>query len=276
MPNAEKVVLIGAGIAHSRSPRLHNHLFALYGLPLHYSLMPLEQHEVAPAVAAMKRGGFRGANITSPHKLAAMPGMDELSAAATAIGAVNTIVFSGGRAYGHNTDTVGFAASLAHQPVATREFTAAVLGTGGAASAAIHALLAMPGLRGLTVYSRDAARAAACAARWGDRRVAGRGLGEYSAADLVVNATPIGMATRPGMPIPAERLGGTALLYEMIYSPAETALMRAARAAGVPVAGGAEMFVGQALASFQLWTGIAATAADVPADLFTSEQEMPG
>ncbi|HVZ38453.1 MAG TPA: shikimate dehydrogenase [Candidatus Kapabacteria bacterium] len=264
----ERLVLIGANIAHSRSPRIHNHLFTLYSLPYRYDLMPLDESQVVAALAEMKRGGYRGANVTSPHKRAVLPAIDALSPEAARIGAVNTIVIQDGRAIGHNTDAAGFTGPLRGHAITAAPFSANVLGTGGAAMAAVHALLAFPTLRTLTIYSRDADRARNAAARWEDGRLRGAMPGSYSPADLLVNATPIGLPASPGMPIAAVELAGTRLVYEMVYSPPETSLAAAARAAAIEVIGGQAMFVAQALRAFQLWTGIAPQPEDVPADLW--------
>ncbi len=267
-----RVVLIGENIAHSRSPRIHNHLFERFVLPYRYELMPLSEADVLPALRRMKRGGYRGANVTSPHKQTVMAGLDALSDEAATLGAVNTIIFEDGRATGHNTDTYGFARSLGGVMALDAPFTAAILGTGGAALAALYVLLGAPGLESLVIYSRDASRAATLADRWGDPRLHGAALDGFRPADPVVHATPVGLAGSPGALLSAERLRGSGILYEMIYSPAETALMRAARDAGVRAIGGGAMFIGQAARAFELWTGIVVGEHDMPANLFTEER----
>ncbi len=254
----QRIVLIGSNIAHSRSPHIHNTLFRKYALPYRYELMPLRPDQVLPALEMMKRGGYRGANVTSPHKQIIMPGLDRLSDEARAVGAVNTIVFENGMATGHNTDVVGFDRSLSAAMRLESPFTAAVLGTGGAALAAAHVLLSKEGLRSMTIYSRDKARAGRVAGACNDSRVQGDALEHFSPADLVVHATPVGLPGNPGSLLDADRLRGCGLLYEMIYSPAETALMCAAGDAGVRTVGGMGMFIAQALGAFRLWTGIEA------------------
>lgn len=262
------IVLIGANIAHSRSPYFHNTLFERYGLPYRYELMPLGTDAVLQMLEEMKRGGYRGANITSPHKEAVMAGLDELSDEARVIGAVNTIVFNEGRASGHNTDAEGFRRSLMTAMRPDTPFTAAVLGTGGAARAAIHVLLRMEGLRSLVIYSRSMQDATSTVERWSDGRLRGALLDDFQPADLVVHATPVGLAGDTGSLLVADQLRGTGLLYEMIYVPSETPLMREARKAGVRTLGGGGMFIGQALESFTLWTGLEVDPADVPGNLF--------
>ncbi|MEO5931271.1 MAG: shikimate dehydrogenase [Candidatus Kapaibacterium sp.] len=264
----ERVVLIGRNIAHSRSPRLHNHLFELYGIPLRYELMPLEGDAVLPAILAMKRGGYRGANVTSPHKEIVIPALDDLTDQAKRIGAVNTILFDGGRAIGDNTDRHGFARSLAGESLIDAPFSIGILGTGGAAMAAIDALLGVPRLRTITLYSRSESHAVEIASGWNDHRVTGMPLRAYRPADLVVHATPVGLAGSGGALLTEEQLRGTGLLYEMIYSPPETELMRRARAVGVRCVGGERMFVLQAMRAFEIWTGIMPSESDIPADLF--------
>lgn len=264
------IVLIGGAIAHSRSPRLHNALFERYGLPYRYELMPLDRDAVAGAIERMKRADYRGANVTSPHKFAAMPALDWLSPEAERIGAANTILFEGGRALGYNTDAEGVARTLADEGALAQPYTANVIGTGGAAMAAVHALLEHPLLRRprtLTVYSRSAERARDAVARWGGRAACGA-IADYTPADLVIHATPVGMAATPGTPLHDEALAGTTLLFEMIYSPPETELMRAARRQGIRALGGDTMFVHQALEAFRIWTGIEPSITDVPDDLF--------
>lgn len=269
----EKIVLIGENIAHSRSPHLHNHLFELYGLPYRYELMPISEAEVVPAVESMKRGGYRGANVTSPHKLAVLPALDALSEEAAAIGAVNTIVFAGGKAIGHNTDAHGFITPLLQYRIPARPFSAGILGTGGAAMAAVFALCAIPNMRRLVIYSRDEQRAFAAAQRWEDPRVEGRTYERFTPVDLLVNATPRDLAGANRLPFPPERLSEMRLVYEMIYWPPITPLMQAAREIGIDTIGGGGMFIAQALASFRLWTGMDASEFDVPGSLFEEKAE---
>ena len=265
----EKVVLLGHNIEHSLSPAIHNFLFDKYRLPLQYELLDLEREEVIPTLRTLKRGGYRGANVTSPYKQTVLVELDNISEEAETIGAVNTIVFDHGRAIGHNSDSYGFAWSLAGDPLLERPFSAAVLGTGGAAMAAVFHLLRQTGLTQLALYSRDQSRAERVVAGWNDPRVVGHALENFTAADLVVHATPVGMAGTPGQILETEQLRGTALLYEMIYAPSETALTRSAREAGARVLTGSQMLLGQAARAFYLWTGIEVEPGDLPAGIFS-------
>lgn len=265
----EKVVLIGRNIEHSLSPAIHNYLFDKYGLPLQYELLDLSREEVVPTLRTMKRGGFRGANVTSPYKQSVLMELDGMSEEVETIGAVNTIVFEHGRGVGHNTDSYGFAWSLRGEPLIDGTFDAAVLGTGGAAMAAVFHLLRSPGLTTLTMYSRDRNRAESVVRGWNDPRVRGRAVGEFEAADLVIHATPVGMPGTPGQLLTVEQLSGVKLLYEMIYSPPETVLTEAARSAGARVMTGSQMLLGQAARAFYLWTGIEVEPHDLPTGIFS-------
>jgi shikimate dehydrogenase len=264
----EKVVLIGRNIEHSLSPAIHNFLFDRFDLPLQYELLDLTREEVVPTLRRLKRGGYRGANVTSPYKQSVLIELDSFSDEVETIGAVNTIVFDHGRAIGHNTDSYGFAWSLKGEPLLDREFTAAVLGTGGAAMAAIFHLLRLPSLTSITLYSRDCARAEHVVAGWNDPRLHPAALTDFTAADLVVHATPVGMPGTPGQLLTSEQLDRVALLYEMIYAPSETGLTRAARDAGARVVTGSQMLLGQAARAFYLWTGIEVEPGDLPAGIF--------
>lgn len=252
----QRIVLLGSNIAHSRSPGLHNALFERFGLPYRYELMPLEAEEVPAVLAMLKRGGYRGANVTSPHKEVVFDLLDGHSPEAARIGGVNTIVFEEGKARGYNTDTEGFRWSLRDEELLRPPFTAAVLGSGGAARAAADVLLGFDTLRELTIYSRSAEKAAAACRRWNDGRLCGAALDTFRPADLVVHATPVGLPGREGRILEPEDLRGVSLLYEMIYHPPVTSLMAAAAEAGVRTVGGGAMFIGQAHAAFRLWTGI--------------------
>lgn len=251
----EKIVLIGEHIEHSRSPAFHNARFAAHALPYRYELMPLAADQVESAIAMMKRGGYRGANVTSPHKYRVIAALERLSPEAARIGAVNTILFEDGIAIGFNTDAAGFAYALRKEALLAAPFSAAVLGTGGGAMAAIDALLARPTLEDLTLYSRDIARALAATQRFDDSRLRARELAEFHPADLLINAAPVGMAAQPGALLAERELVGVKLLHDMIYAPAVTELMERALRAGARVINGEAMLIGQALESFRIWTG---------------------
>ena len=269
---AERVLvgLIGAGLAGSRSPALHEEEARQHGLHLFYHPIDLERLGVGvealpDLLTAAQRLGFAGVNITHPCKQAVLPLLDELSADAQAIGAVNTVVFRGGKRLGHNTDCWGFAESfrLGLPGAATRRVLLA--GAGGAGAAVAHALLTL-GVQRLAIHDKDPDRAGLLAGRlcagFGSGRavvVDAPGLaGEVATADGVVHATPMGMAAYPGVAFEPVWLTARHWLAEVVYMPLETELLRVARARGCRTLDGGGMAVYQAAAAFRLFTGRAA------------------
>ena len=151
------VGLIGWPVEHSVSPAMHNAAFDALGLRWRYTLLPTPPGKVKAALAELRAQGYRGANVTVPHKRAVMPHLDEITGAARAIGAVNTIVARAGRLIGHNTDGDGFLTALREAGFEPAGRPALVLGAGGAARAVVHAL-AQPGGT-VAIINRTAQRA---------------------------------------------------------------------------------------------------------------------
>lgn len=243
------------------SPAMHNAALRALGLPGRYSARRVPSQGLADAVAELRRAEYRAANVTVPHKEAVLSLVDDVAPDAAAIGAVNTIVRDGTRLRGDNTDAAGLLAALEGDlgivPYGVRIL---LLGAGGAARAAAAALLSH-GPASLTIYNRDRERAerlaAAMGARYGGRvRAAGHAeaLVEGADVDLIVNATSAGL---DGVSLPLDGLQPRpgAALYDMVYTPAPTPLMRELAARGTTVADGLSMLVAQAVASFALWTG---------------------
>lgn len=270
------ILLLGQHIGGSLSPFLHNHLFAQHRLPFRYSLFPATAAELPGALAMMKLGEYAGANVTSPHKELLFSMMNQRDPLAERARSVNTILIRDGKAIGYNTDVAGFRwalDSLSELPLfGNQHFTAAVLGTGGAARAAMHVLLSFPNLSRLTLCSRSQQRAAAESARWNDARVFPAEIGEPAAADILVNATPVGLHVNLASDLNSianslftpDTAGLThGFFYDMIYRPGITPLMTAANRAGIPATNGLRMFAGQAAESFRLWTGIAVDPAEL-------------
>lgn len=259
--------LLGWPVGHSLSPAIHNTAAADLGLNLAYLPLATAPDDLAAAVAGLAALGFRGANVTVPHKQAVMPLLDDLSSAAQAIGAVNTIVVEpDGRLSGHNTDWSGFLADLAASDVPLQGRDCLVLGAGGSARAVAFGLLRAGGH--VVVLSRRAEQAAALAADLpghvpGATPIGFGTLDDLAAvaaglhAPLIVNTTPLGMWPNvDASPWPAElpfELGS--LAYDLVYNPAATRFRQQAATAGVASTGGLGMLVGQAAQSFALWTG---------------------
>ena len=258
--------LIGSGIGASFTPAMHERegaeqrLRAVYRR-LDLAALGLDAGALEELLVAAQRLGFAGVNVTHPCKQAVIPLLDELSEDARALGAVNTVVLREGRRVGHNTDWSGFAEGFRRGlPDAARR-RVVQLGAGGAGAAVAHALLVL-GAERLSVFDTDAGRAAELAASLSARFGAGRALaGEdlaaaMAAADGLVNCTPVGMATYPGLPLPAGLLRPALWVAEIIYFPLETALLRQARALGCRTLDGGGMAVFQAVGAFRLFTGI--------------------
>lgn len=264
------VGLIGAGIQASRTPSMHEHEAAEQGLRCAYRLIDLEKLQVgAEALPDLLKEaeskGFAGLNITYPCKQSVLGLLHELSDDARAIGAVNTVVLSGGRRVGHNTDWWGFAESFRHGLPAVQVKRVVQLGAGGAGAAVAHAALTL-GVRQLAIFDLDTARAqnlaADLCARFGaGRAVAGSDLAAAMATtDGLIHATPTGMVKHPGLPLPAEMLRPALWVAEIVYFPLETELLREARRLGCRTMNGSGMAVFQAVEAFRLFTGIAPDA----------------
>jgi len=257
--------LIGEGIQASRTPAMHEQEAAAQNVRAIYRL--IDMHMLGLRVEALpdlllsaERMGFNGLNITHPCKQAVVPLLDELSPEAHALNAVNTVLLHDGRRVGHNTDWSGFADSFRRfMPDAKRD-RVVQMGAGGAGSAVAYAAM-MLGVQQLTIIDIDAARAAAIAAglrtRFTDRRVvASDDIAEAMVeADGLINTTPMGMASHPGLPLPAALLRRELWVAEIVYFPLETLLLQQARAIGCRTLDGSGMAVFQAAAAFRLFTG---------------------
>lgn len=258
--------LIGAGIQGSLTPAMHEREAAAQGLREIYKIIDLDRlglrAEALPELlTAAERLGFDGLNITFPCKQAIIPLLHELSEDARALGAVNTVVLRDGRRIGHNTDCSGFAENFRRGLPDAPRARVVQLGAGGAGAAVAHAAL-MLGTRQLSIFDTDTARAERLErdlnARFGEGRVrAGTDLPAAMAeADGLINATPVGMAKLPGLPLPASLLRPELWVADIVYFPLETALLRAARALGCRTLHGGGMAVFQAAGAFRLFTGI--------------------
>ncbi|MDH2425916.1 shikimate dehydrogenase [Sphaerisporangium sp. TRM90804] len=260
--------LIGAGIGPSLSPALHEREAGRHGLNYVYRLIDIDAlgmdaEAIGELVRTARRLGFDGLNITHPCKQTVIPHLDELSKDAATLGAVNTVVFDGDRAVGHNTDWTGFAESFTRGLPGVPVRSVVQLGAGGAGSAVAHALLTL-GTGELVVVDAEPGRAQALtralSARFGDGRARAAGQEELpgllSRADGMVHATPTGMAGHPGLPLPAGLVHRGLWVADIVYRPLETALLRHARSLGCRALDGGGMVVYQAANAFRLFTGL--------------------
>ncbi len=238
-------------MAHSLSPVIQNAALAAAGLGTwRYQLLPVPPELLAEVVPALPGAGFRGANVTLPHKAAALALATEATARARAIGAANTLVFgASGRIAAENTDAPALLAAL---PRPARSASALVLGAGGSARAAVWALLDA-GARDVQVWNRSPARAEALC-----RELGGTPVRQVGPADLLVNCTAVGLdgsASLEGLPVGPAQLTDYGCVADLVYARDPTALITAARDRGVPSVEGLELLVAQGALSFELFTG---------------------
>jgi shikimate dehydrogenase len=252
--------IMGWPVSHSLSPRLHGHWFDRYGIDGAYVPLPVQPADLGLAFQALPRLGFRGWNVTVPHKVAACRLVDELDPAAARIGALNTVlVLEDGRTRGLNTDGLGFVANLRTlAPGWSPELgPALLLGAGGGARGVGGALLAagVPALR-LANRSPAAAAALAAAVPWSEREAA------MAEVALVVNCTSLGMIGQPPLELALDRLPPAAVVADLVYVPLETPLLAAARARGHVAVDGLGMLLHQAVPGFTHWGGVVPTVDD--------------
>ncbi len=258
--------LVGRGIGLSRSPAMHQREGARLGLRCTYGLLDLDLTDLADdalgeVLRQASEAGFAGLNVTHPFKQRVLSHLTSMSPEAAAIGAVNTVVFSGSERIGHNTDCWGFSESFRRDMVGADLSNVVLLGAGGGGAAVAHALLQL-GVERLAIHDADPLRAASLVASLDGRfpaAVCAAGDVAEALADAsgVVNATPVGMHKYPGLPIPPGILASRHWVADIVYFPAETELLRAARARGCRVLAGTGMAVHQAVRAFELFTGVA-------------------
>jgi len=261
-----RVGIFGWPVAHSKSPQMQESAARALGIELRYERFAVEPKDLAEAVAREHSGRIDGYNLTVPHKESILSLLDEVDAAARAIGAVNTVVRKGERYIGYNTDAPGFVRSLEEAGLSASGARVAVLGAGGAARAAVLGL-ANAGASKISVLARrpeqsqalrdSLAPHIACelvAAPLSEAREA------FKAATLMVQASSATLESNPGAQafadsLPMEALPQTAAVVDMVYKPLETAVLARARSLGLCVVDGLGMLVHQGAIAFEMWTG---------------------
>ncbi|MBZ9745829.1 shikimate dehydrogenase [Mesorhizobium sp. CO1-1-7] len=256
---SKKAFVTGHPIKHSRSPMIHGHWLAKHGIDGSYQAIDVAPENFAEFLATLQANGYRGGNVTIPHKEAAFAGVARRDHAADEIGAVNTLWFEDGTLWGGNTDGHGFAANLDdHAPGWAANGPAVVLGAGGAARAVIHALKAR-GLRDIRIVNRTLARAIELRDRFG------AGVSAHSLAatgellrdaGLLVNTTALGMQGNGDLAADPRGLPAHAVVNDIVYVPLETPLLAAARARGLKTVDGLGMLLNQAVPGFERWFGV--------------------
>jgi shikimate dehydrogenase len=259
--------VIGNPVEHSLSPAIHNAAFQKLGLNFVYLAFQVEA--IGDAIKGLRTlGNFRGASVTIPHKVAAVPFLDSVEPTARHIGAINTIVAAGGILKGYNTDATGALRALRESSVALKGRQVVIIGSGGAARAIAFALGSETGIDRLTILGIDGqertALARALQSKTGmsvqdlplDEGTLRRLLPD---AHVLIHCTPMGMSPKVHeTSVPATVLHAGLTVMDIVYNPRDTRLLKEAKAAGCRVIPGIEMFLHQAAAQFELWTNQAA------------------
>lgn len=263
----ELIGLIGWPVSHSFSPAMHNAAAAALGLNSVYVPLPVHPQNLEAAVRGLPALGFKGVNVTVPHKQTIMPFLDSIEPGAKIIGAINTVVVkretdASWQLEGHNTDWLGFLADLQSQNVDIGQRDCLILGAGGSARAVVYGL-AQAGAR-IHLLARRVAQAEELAADFSTvADIQANALTYLSSlaaglkAPLIVNTTPVGMTPHvessiwpDGLPLPDD-----SFVYDLVYNPLETRLMRQAKAAGCQASNGLGMLIQQGALAFKLWMG---------------------
>ena len=259
--------LIGSGIGASLTPDMHEREGAELGLSIRYDRIDIDAMRVGPdalprLLDEAEAAGYSGVNITHPFKQSVIPLLHSLSEDADTIGAVNTVLFNGGKRSGHNTDWLGYYQSFKRGMPGARLGRVTLVGAGGGGCAVAHAALKL-GVGVLEIADKDFARASALAhllsTRLGETRAVAINDVESSLprAEGLIHATPTGMTLHPGLPINPGWLRKSLWVSDIIYFPAETELLRHARALGCQTMNGGSMAVYQAVEAFKLFTDVA-------------------
>lgn len=267
-----RLAVIGNPIKHSASPGMHQAALDASGIDMRYIRLKIEPGQVAEALTRMNELGFIGCNITVPHKFEAMDFCDSLTEDAKAIGAINTILFEEAGALGHNTDAPGLARAIHEEfGVDLGDLRVMILGTGGGAGRAIATQCARLGCEQLWLVNRTVEKAESLANDLQlyyaqSDRLAGPGehlttltpdssLIEDAAghADLIINATPLGMSRIDPLPLPGNCIQPHHMVYDAIYNPPVTALLSQAKSTGARTANGLSMLLHQGALAFEFW-----------------------
>jgi shikimate dehydrogenase len=273
--NTRLAGIAGWPVAHSRSPRLHGFWLRRYGIDGAYVPLPIRAEDFVTAIHGLRAAGFRGMNVTQPHKLAAFAVCDVVDDTARRAGAVNTIVFSDAGIRGSNTDGSGFVAHLRASGIDPAAGPVLLLGAGGGARAVAAALLDL-GTR-VTIANRTPEPAAGLARDLPGLEVIGWGARDAALADhaLLVNATSLGMHGNPPLQLDLDRASPGLAVADIVYVPLETPLLAAARARGLRAVDGLGMLLHQAGVGFAAWFGVTPVV-DEELRRFVAGDLMPG
>jgi shikimate dehydrogenase len=260
--------LLGAPIAHSASPAMHERAAEALGLRCHYQLIEIagaDRDELKLLLEGVRRLGFAGINVTFPYKEAVVELLDDLSQGAAQIGAVNTVVVCDGRLTGHNTDTSGFARAITPLVAASSHGAVALIGAGGVGKAIAFALAGL-GITELRIFDSEHAKAERLAAQiegHGKTYVAQSVEDALRDAAGLINASPVGMLPNRSSPVSDHLLHPGLWVADAVYSPLWTPLLTAAKAEGAAVMTGRDLAIYQAADAFKLFTGMTPSATEM-------------
>lgn len=272
----KRAFVIGDPIKHSRSPKIHNFWIKKYGLDAHYEALHIKRENLPDFMKKLRNGEFSGGNVTLPHKENIADFVDEVSQAAKAIGAANTLVWDDASAtlMADNTDAYGFTANLDAQAPQWRNGNhAVVLGAGGAARAIIHALVNI-GYKTINITNRTKTKAEALCAMepricsaidWEDRQSISQ------IADLLVNTTALGMAGQPSLDMSLQDVKSTLIVSDIVYVPLETNILAQARQMNLAAVDGLGMLLHQAVPGFEKWFGVRPVVDQALRDLIVAD-----
>ncbi|GGC51633.1 shikimate dehydrogenase [Chelatococcus reniformis] len=272
-----RACVIGDPIAHSRSPLIHRYWLAQHDIAGSYERQHITAAALPAFIAELRAGGWRGCNVTVPHKGAVAAQVDELTPVAARLGAANTLWLEEGRLRADNTDVAGFMDNLdqAAPGWRARAGAATVLGAGGAARAAVHGLLER-GVGTVHVVNRSVERATQLAQAFGPRvrPAAWDKVGNALAGSgLLVNTTSLGMSGQPSLALDLSPLPAGATVYDIVYVPLETPLLAQARARDLEVVDGLGMLLHQAVPGFERWFGVRPEVTKELRDLLVADIE---
>lgn len=256
-----RLYLLGYPVAHSISPQMQGAAIEALGLDYRYEAMSVPPESLAKIVEELRDDSVAGFNVTIPHKVTILPLLNTIDASASSVGAVNTVINDNGQLRGYNTDSVAAVRALGEVYGDLDGCRAVILGAGGAARAVACGLATKA--KWIRILARDAARAETLASRIGERHrvdVLGASLenipSSIASADILVNATPVGMSPDVGRsPVDTHHLHPSLLVFDLVYSPERTRLLLDAAAAGARTLGGLTMLVYQGAEALRLWSG---------------------
>lgn len=260
-----RLAIFGDPVAHSASPPMQNAALKARGIDAQYVRIRITPDELPDALRHLAPGGFLGASLTIPHKQTSLPLMDEISREATLVGAINTVKVVEGKLHGYNTDGPGLSAAIHEEfGIPLKDLRVLILGGAGGAGRAITVQCALDGCPSITITNRNRAKGDTLAAEI--HKTLGKEIhsiplesGEIrnalASADLIINATPLGMKTGDPSPLPEGLLSSHHLVYDTVYSGGETALLRQSTEAGARCANGFSMLLHQGVLQNALWFG---------------------